>query len=71
MRKKFKCDIDCAMCASELEESLRSVKGVDYASVNFIMQKLTLEASDDIFDEVLRQVIEKAKKDVPDCEIFV
>ena len=39
--------------------------------VNFLSQKLTLTASDDAFDAVLKQVVKTARKVEPDCEIIL
>ena len=61
MKKSFKLDeIDCANCARELQEKL---------SVNFMTQKLTLEAADDEFDDVLDRVVDFTADEEPDCEI--
>ena len=40
-------------------------------SVNFFTQKLTLEAVDGDFDEVLKKVVKTAKKVEPDCKIIL
>ena len=70
MIKHFKLDeIDCANCARKLEDAIKKVDGVQDASVNFMMQKLTLTAADDEFDEVLERVVKLAAKLEPDCEI--
>ena len=72
MRKSFKLvDLDCANCALKLEEALRRVDGVQEVKVNFLSQKLTLTASDDAFDAVLKQVVKTARKVEPDCEIIL
>lgn len=71
MKKKYKCEVDCANCAAKLEEAIKKVDGVEDASVNFLTQKLTLIAPDDRFDEVLGAVVEKAKKVEPDTVIHV
>lgn len=71
MKKKFKCEVDCANCALKLENALKKVNGVDDVSVNFMTQKLILTADDDKFDSVLKAVIEKAKKVEPDTVITV
>ena len=67
MKKQFKLDeIDCANCARELQDEL--AKSV---SVNFMTQKLTLEADDAEFDEVLDRVVEFTADAEPDCEIIL
>ncbi|MDO4443402.1 MAG: cation transporter [Slackia sp.] len=71
MRKSFKLDkIDCANCARKLQEKIAALPGVESASVNFMTQKLTLQAADDDFDAVLDTVIELAADIEPDCEII-
>ena len=72
MRKSYKLDeIDCANCARELEEKLAKLEGVVSVSVNFMTQKLTLEAADDEFDEVLDRVVALTADVEPDCEILL
>ena len=54
MRKVFKLDeIDCAVCAGKLEDAIKKLDGVQDAKINFLTQKLTLEAADEDFDAVL------------------
>ena len=72
MKKAFKLDeIDCANCARELQEDLAKLEGVTSVSVNFMTQKLTLEAADAEFEDVLQRVIDYAEEAEPDCEILV
>lgn len=72
MKKVFKLDeIDCANCARELQEELAKLDGVQSVSVNFMTQKLTLEAADDEFDAVLQRVVDFTAEAEPDCEILV
>ena len=71
MRKLFRIDeIDCANCARKLQDALARVEGVTSISINFMTQKLTLEAADDQFDAVLDRVIRLASRIEPDCEII-
>ena len=46
-------------------------EGVKSVSVNFMTQKLTLEAEDNEFDEVLDRVVEFTAEAEPDCEIIL
>nr|WP_073296132.1 cation transporter [Parolsenella massiliensis] len=72
MKKAFKLDeIDCANCARELQDELAKLDGVTSVSVNFMTQKLTLEADDDRFDEVLQSVVDYTADAEPDCEIIL
>ena len=64
MRKTFElCELDCAACAAKMEDGIRKIEGVSYVQVNFLSQKLTLEAPDEIFEKVCR-------KTEPDCRII-
>ena len=70
MKKKYKMDeIDCANCALKLENAIKELDGVNDASVNFMMQKLTLEAEDASFDEVEKNVLAVCKRMEPDMDV--
>lgn len=69
MKKKFKCEVDCANCAQKLEDAIKKIEGVTDAKVNFIMQKLTLEAPDEKFEDIFAEVIRTAKIIEPDTVI--
>lgn len=72
MKKTFKLeDLDCANCAAKMEEGISKVKGVTSVSVNFMAQKMILEADDNIFDDVLKEVVKTAKKIESDCTIIL
>lgn len=71
MKKKFKCEVDCANCAAKMEEAVKKIPGVVDARVNFMTQKFTLEAPDDRFDEIVKLAVAACKKVEPDCEIEV
>lgn len=70
MKKKFKLiDLDCANCAAKMEEGIKKISGVKDASVSFMTQKLVLEADDDKFDEIMKEVVAVCAKVEPDCKI--
>ncbi|OUN11819.1 MULTISPECIES: cation transporter [unclassified Flavonifractor] len=70
MRKSFKLrDLDCANCAAKMEDAIRKLDGVNSATVSFMTQKLTLDADDARFDEILQQAAKVCKKVEPDCTI--
>ena len=72
MKKIFKLeDLDCANCARKMEDGIKKIDGVTDASVNFLAQKLTLEADDDRFDAILKEVVKTCKKIEPDCTVIV
>lgn len=70
MKKKFKLtDLDCANCAAKMEDAINKLDGVNDASVSFMMQKMTIDADDARFDEIMKEVVEVCKKVEPDCII--
>ncbi len=70
MKKKFKLtDLDCANCAAKMEEAIKKLDGVTDATVSFMTQKLTIEADDGRFEEIMEEVVRACKKVEPDCTI--
>ncbi len=72
MRKTFKLeDLECANCAAKMERGIRAIEGVTYANMSFMTQKLTVEAPDEIFDDVMKKAAEICKKVEPDMRIIM
>ena len=72
MKKHFKLrDLDCANCAAKMEDAIRKLDGVNSATVSFMTQKLTLDADDARFDEILQEAVKICKKVEPDCTIVL
>lgn len=72
MKRKFKVqDLECANCAAKMEGLIKKIPGVSDASMSFMMQKLTLDADEDRFEEILTEVRKICSKIEPDCKILV
>ncbi len=72
MKKTFKVnDLDCAHCAAKMEEAIKKIPGVNDAAMNFLAQKLMVEAEDSQFDAIMKEVVKVCKKVEPDCEIVL
>ena len=72
MKKKFKMvDLDCANCAAKMEAAIKKIDGVTDANVSFMAQKMTIEADDDRFDQIMKEVVKACKKVVPDTQILL
>ena len=72
MKKKFKLqDLDCANCAAKMEEAIKKIEGVSDATVSFMTQKMTIEADDGMFDEIMKEVVSVCRKVEPDCVILL
>lgn len=70
MKKVYKLeDLDCANCAAKMECAIQKIDGVQNASVSFIAQRMTIEADEDKFEEIMKKVVKTCKKIEPDCVI--
>ena len=71
MKKKFNLeDLDCANCAAKMEEAIKKIDGVNNASVNFITQKMMVDADDEKFEAIMDEIVKVCKKVEPDCTIL-
>ena len=66
MKKTFNIEVDCANCAAKIENKVSKIDGVNECRINFMSQKMILDAHDDRFDEVLDELIKKAQRIEPD-----
>ena len=72
MKKVFRFEnLDCAHCAARKEEKIAKLDGVISVQVGFLTQKLTLEAEDAVFDEVLLKAAKICRKIEPDCNLIL
>ena len=71
MKKKFKMEeLECANCAAKMEDLIKKIPGVHDASMNFMMQKLTIDADEDKFDAILAEAQRICTKFEADCKII-
>ena len=71
MKKKFKLeDLDCANCAAKMEDAIKKIPGVNDAVVRFMTQKMTIDAEDERFEEIMDEVVKICAKVEPDCRIL-
>lgn len=67
MKKTIKLlDLDCGHCADKIQNAVSKIEGVTSVSVNFLGQKMVLDAPDDKFDAVLTEATALIKKIEPD-----
>lgn len=64
MKKCKLKNLDCASCAAKIEEELKKLEGVRFASVNFSTSELVVDTED------IEKVIETIKKMEPEVEIM-
>lgn len=67
MKKRFIIEgLDCASCASKMEVAINKLDGVKEASVNFMTQRLVIEADED----KMSSIIEEAEKIISRIELY-
>ncbi len=64
-------NLDCAHCAAKMEEGIRKLPGVESANVNFLTQKLIINADSSVIDELMVSVKAVIAKVEPDCEVLL
>lgn len=70
MKKSFKlADLGCADCAAKMERKINKLDGVNDAKVNFMFTKLTLDADDDRYDDIVDEAQKVISKIEPYCKI--
>ena len=67
MKKVFNIEVDCAVCEQKCEDAIKKVSGVSNCQINFMTQKMSLEADD--ISKIMKSVLKAAKKVEPDFEI--
>ena len=72
MKKTYKIEVDCANCASLMEEEAKKTEGVKDASVNFMTLKMKVEFEEGAEPaKVMEEVRKNCKKVEADAEIFL
>ena len=72
MKKTYKIDVDCAVCADKMEQAAKKTEGVKDCTVNFMALKMKVEFEDGAdVAAVMNNVLENCKKVESDCEIFM
>ena len=72
MKKVFKMqDLDCANCAAKMEAVICKIEGVQKATMNFMTQKLTIEADESAFNRIMAEAQKAVAKVDKDCSIIL
>ena len=72
IKKTFKMEeLDCANCASKMEALINKIDGVKKATVSFMTQKLTIEADEGKFDQIVKEAQKACMQVEPDCRIIL
>ncbi len=72
MKYTYKLEnLECAHCAAKMEEGIRKLSGVESANVNFLTQKLIINADSALIDDIMVSVKAIIAKIEPDCEVLM
>ncbi len=64
-------ELDCANCAAKMEQNIRHIDGVLNCNVNFMLQRMTLEISEENPEEIIKQVKAVVHKIEPECRLKI
>lgn len=71
MKKTMKLkDLDCANCAAKIENAVKKLEGVTSVKVNFLSQKMELEAPDDKYSSIVAEAKKLIKKIEPEVTVI-
>lgn len=71
MKKIYRLeDLDCANCAAKMERAIAKIDGVSSVNISFMTQRMTIEADDARFEEIMDSVVKACRKVEPDCKIL-
>lgn len=72
MIKKYEVsEIDCAVCAGKIEDAIKKIDGVKSAQLNFIAETLTVEAEENDFSRIEKEIVKAGRKTERNFEITV
>ena len=62
-------DLCCANCAAKIEDKISKLEGVESVTVNFLTEKMILNADESKLGEIKEQIEKIVHKIEPDVEI--
>ena len=70
MKKVYKLDeVDCAVCAANMENGIKKINGVQNACVSYVTQKLLIECEEGDIERIVDEAQKIMKKVDPRCKI--
>lgn len=72
MKKIYKLkNLGCSNCSAKMEREIKKLEGVENASVNFMMSRLTIEADETILEKVAQKAASICRRIEPDCRLIL
>ena len=70
MKKKFKVEgIDCPNCAAKIEKMVGELEGITSSKINFMAEKLTVEAEESVLEGLLESITKTVKVVEPEAVV--
>lgn len=70
MKKVYKLEeVDCAVCAGNMEAGIKKISGVKNACVSYVTQKLLIECEAEDLETIVEEAGKVIKKIDPRCKI--
>ena len=71
MKKKMIIkNLDCAVCATKLEDEIKKIFGVQNISISFMREQMKLDIDENREDEIIEEVRLLVRKLEPDVELI-
>ncbi|MBR1955491.1 MAG: cation transporter [Clostridia bacterium] len=64
-------NLECAHCASKMEQQIAKLEGVNSVTISFMTQKMTLDCDESKILEIVLQAKRICKKIEPDCTLVI
>ncbi|NLW78765.1 MAG: heavy-metal-associated domain-containing protein [Ruminococcaceae bacterium] len=72
MKKTYRLeDLECANCAAKMEQAIGKLDGVTAVNINFMQQRMILEADDARYDDILKKAQKAMRKIEPDVRVVL
>jgi len=70
MKKSYRLKgLQCASCAAKMENNIKKIDGVNDASIDFMMQRMTIDYDESKYQEMIRETVKIISKIEPDCTV--
>ena len=70
MKKKYKVEgIDCPNCAAKIEKLIGELEGVTSSKINFMAEKLTVEAEENVLEGLLENITKTVRTVEPEATV--
>lgn len=70
--KNYKCNLkglDCPNCATQLENAIQKIDGIENASVSFMTGKLVFDCNEEQEKDIIKKVKKAIRREEPDVEV--